>query len=190
MGDFTFYVRQGIDHLLDPTGLDHFYFIASFCLPFTWKDWRKLAWLVTAFTLGHSITLALATLGYVSVNMDLVEWLIKLSILASVLLNFWRIGRPSEGTVKTLFPVLLLFGLLHGLGFSNFLKSMLFDGEGIVLPLFGFNVGIELGQLLAVAVIMGVLALADYLFKAGKYVRLFFNGALFFLVFRLIVSAL
>ena len=167
------YIQLGIDHILDPEGLDHFYFIVSFCLLYTIKDVRKIAGLVTAFTVGHSITLALAALDKINVNPDLIETLIPITILFSCLLNYWTLLKTKENDYRApkgylIYLIILFFGLIHGLGFSNFLSAMLFEGESIVVPLLGFNIGIEVAQLVIVFVVLLILALSDRLLKLEK----------------------
>ena len=187
MGD---YVQLGIDHILDLEGLDHLYFIVSFCLLYTIQDLRKIAALVTAFTVGHSITLALAALDKISVNPDLIEMLIPITILISCLLNYWTLLRQTEYRVPKgylIYPIILLFGLIHGLGFSNFLSAMLFEGESIVTPLLGFNIGIEVAQLIIVLVVLSVLWLTDKLLKWKKAVRLVLNTAVSVMVLQMIL---
>lgn len=114
--------------------------------------------LVTAFTLGHSITLALATLRLVQVSSALVEALIPATIVATAALS-WRVGTPGhehEPVTVGRYLMAAAFGLIHGLGFSTYLRSLLGDEEGIVLPLLAFNVGLEVGQLLILGVVLGI----------------------------------
>ena len=187
MGD---YIHLGIEHIIDPEGLDHLCFIVSFCLLYSIKDVRKIAALVTAFTVGHSITLALAATDKVNVDPNLIEWLIPVTILISCLLNYWTLLKESEYRAPNgyiLYPVILLFGLIHGLGFSNFLSAMLFEGESIITPLLGFNIGIEVAQLIIVSMVLVFLWLSDKLLKWKKAVRLVLNTAVTLLVIRMIL---
>ncbi|MEM6772471.1 MAG: HupE/UreJ family protein, partial [Bacteroidota bacterium] len=118
-----YYLQLGIEHILDPEGLDHLYFIVSFCLLYTSKDLGKVAALVTAFTIGHSVTLALAALDVVQVNPSLIEALIPITILISCVHNFWILSKddkaPKQSQGYVIYGTILLFGLIHGLGFSN-----------------------------------------------------------------------
>lgn len=183
------YIQLGIEHILDPQGLDHLYFIVSFCLLYAIKDLRKIAALVTAFTVGHSITLALAALDMITVNPDLIETLIPITILISCVLNFWALLKESEYRIPKgylRYAVILFFGLIHGLGFSNFLSAMLFDGESIVTPLLGFNIGIEVAQLVIVLVILVFLSLSDRFLNWNKAIRLVLNSVITLLVVRMI----
>jgi hypothetical protein len=156
--EFLTYFRLGLAHIADLKGYDHILFVVALTSGFALRDWKRLLWLVTAFTLGHSMTLALATLGVVRVNVSLIEFLIAVTI---VLTGIYGIARTraagdvdSKGSDTTLYAMAGAFGLVHGLGFSNFLRSVLGGEESIVLPLFSFNVGLEIGQLLIVASIL------------------------------------
>ncbi|HSM08121.1 MAG TPA: HupE/UreJ family protein, partial [Gemmatimonadota bacterium] len=152
LSEFLVYLQLGFEHITDPGGLDHVLFVAV--LTATDIDRPKhLFWLVTAFTLGHSLTLALATLRVVSVGSTLVEVLIPLTIIATCVLNAatWKpSGAPSArgGRGDRLrYGLAAGFGLVHGLGFSSFLRAALGGEESILLPLFAFNTGLEVGQL-------------------------------------------
>jgi hypothetical protein len=159
-GTFAVYLRLGFDHIADPGAYDHILFIVALAAGYGLMHWRHLLVLVTAFTVGHSVTLALATLRLVSVSTALVEVLIPCTILATALFNLWEshtppeaLGRPGrQQHVK--YAMALLFGLIHGLGFSTFLRALLGEEESIALPLFSFNVGLELGQVAILAVVL------------------------------------
>lgn len=186
MGD---YIQLGIEHILDLEALDHLYFIVSFCLLYSLKDLRKIAALVTAFTVGHSITLALAALDMISVNPDLIETLIPITILISCLLNYWTLLKESEYRAPKgylIYFVILFFGLIHGLGFSNFLSAMLFEGESIITPLLGFNIGIEIAQLIIVFIVLLLLSVSDKFLDWKKPVRLVLNTGVTLMVLRMV----
>jgi hypothetical protein len=159
------YLRLGLHHIADLRGYDHILFVAALTVAYRPAEWRRLLWLVTAFTLGHSVTLALATLNLVRVNAALVETGIALTIVSSSLMAI-TLAIQSDATApaargQTLrYLLAAAFGLIHGLGFSTFLRSLLGGEESIVVPLLSFNVGLELGQLLIVAgvLVTGVVA--------------------------------
>ena len=186
-----YYIELGVNHILDPEGLDHFYFIISFCLMYTRSDIRKIAALVTAFTVGHSVTLALAALEIVVVNPDLIETLIPITILLSCILNYHSLFKQSEYRAPKgffVYPIILFFGLIHGLGFSNFLSAMLFDGENIVTPLLGFNLGIEVAQLVIVAAVLFLLSATDKLLNWNEAVRLLLNTGVTLMVIKMTLT--
>ena len=185
---FAVYLRLGFEHLLDLQGYDHILFLAGLCAAYTLTRWRELLILVTAFTVGHSLSLALATLRLVEVNTSLVEFLIPVTIVATAAINLVGARRreaaagptapgpaaPADGPPAPASPAgaaaapptarraryaaALVFGIVHGLGFSNFLRVALGDERNILVPLLSFNVGLELAQI-AVAGAITVAAL-------------------------------
>lgn len=161
MSEFQAYLQLGFSHITDSLGYDHILFIMALCTVYTLIDWKKVIILVTAFTIGHSITLALATLGFVNVNPDWIELLIPITIVITASLNFfYRVQKaglePQAKASNIRYPLALFFGLIHGLGFSNYLRTLLGKEADIVSPLLGFNVGLELGQLIIVFVILSI----------------------------------
>jgi hypothetical protein len=161
MSEFQAYLQLGFNHITDSNGYDHILFIMALCTVYTLIDWKKVIVLVTAFTVGHSITLALATMGYVTVKPDWIELLIPVTIVITACLNFfYKIPKSSfsqkEQTSSLRYPLALFFGLVHGLGFSNYLRALLGKEAEIFNPLLGFNIGLELGQLIIVLIILSV----------------------------------
>lgn len=153
------YLQLGFEHITDFNGYDHMLFLLALCAAYLYSDWKKILVLVTAFTVGHSITLALAVLNIIPVNAAWIEFLIPVTIAATAAKNLIGIPlTPSKrgGIHHPLWGGLgwglaLGFGLIHGMGFSNYLRSLL--GNELLMPLFAFNIGIELGQLLVVSII-------------------------------------
>ena len=161
MSEFQAYLQLGFNHITDSNGYDHILFIMALCTIYTLIDWKKVIILVTAFTIGHSITLALATLGFVSVDPDWIELLIPVTIVITASLNFfYKIPKGSftqkQPASTFRYPLALFFGLIHGLGFSNYLRALLGKEAEIFNPLLGFNVGLELGQLIIVFIILSI----------------------------------
>ena len=160
--EFLAYLRLGVHHIADLRGYDHILFVAALTVAYQPREWRRLLVLVTAFTVGHSITLALATLNLVRVNARLVEAGIAATIVATSLVAIAFAARaPEAGAVasrgqRARYALALGFGLIHGLGFSSFLRSLLGGEASLALPLFSFNVGLEVGQLGIVAVVLMV----------------------------------
>ena len=154
MNDLFIYVHLGFRHIIDINGSDHILFILALVIRYLAADWKKILILVTAFTIGHSITLALSTLDWVHFPVTLVELLIPLTILLTAISNLLVKDFSFTARYPIIYFFALFFGLIHGLGFSNYLKSLLGKEESIVLPLFSFNVGLELGQLLIVGIIL------------------------------------
>lgn len=174
---FSAYLSLGFDHISDLNGYDHILFIVALCAIYQLREWRKVAILVTAFTIGHSITLALVALDIIPINGALIEFLIPVTIVLTAIYNVvvhTFAGNTEEKTFnrKINFNYLfaLLFGLIHGLGFSNFFKSSVMPGqEGeFIKQLFSFNVGVELGQLVIVAFVLGASFVAMNLLKVKQ----------------------
>jgi hypothetical protein len=155
MQDFILYFNIGIRHILNWEALDHILFVAALCLRYLVKDWKKVVVLVTAFTIGHSITLALSALGLVHIATRWIEFLIPLTIVATAINNLAQktgeVEHPSRLPVIYFFA--LFFGLIHGLAFASSLLSLV-GKEGVLVPLLAFNLGIETAQLLVVAIIL------------------------------------
>lgn len=163
MSDLMAWVSLGMRHILDVRGLDHVLFLAALAAIFRPADWRAVAWVVTAFTVGHSITLALAVIGVLTLPGALIEFLIPVTIVATCVENLrhgWR-GEPATGGAWRRPLLAGVFGLVHGAGFANYLRALFIDR--VALPLLGFNIGIELGQVAALVVIGTVLVLLDRL---------------------------
>lgn len=179
MEQFAFYWKQGIHHITDLNGLDHMIFIVTLCAVFTIKEWKHLLILVTAFTLGHTVTLALSSLNVIVVNTQLVETLIPVTILLTSIYNVSQ-KHTSKKAIQFNYFLALGFGLIHGMGFSNFFRAMMMgitDGS-IAFPLFAFNVGIEIGQLFIVGIFMVLLFVFTRLFAMShKSWNLYISGA-------------
>ncbi len=165
MNNFNLFFVEGIRHITDLNGMDHILFIAALCLQYLLSDWKKLLMLITAFTLGHTLTLALSTLDIISVPSAITEFVIALTILLTAANNF-RYGQQSRHS-RYIYIMACLFGLIHGLGFSTLLKSMLGRDAGIITELFAFNLGLEVGQL----AILAVLLFISYIFVARLRIR-------------------
>ena len=160
LSEFQVFLRLGFEHIADLRGYDHILFIVALCAGYEPRHWRKLLILVTAFTVGHSITLALATLRLITINDGLVEFLIPVTIFVAGVMNILSSSPEADGLVERKraralkYFLALGFGLIHGMGFSNFLRALLGEEEGIALPLFAFNVGLEVGQICIVIAVL------------------------------------
>lgn len=162
---FAQYLQLGFQHIADLAAYDHILFIVALCAIYKLAEWKKVAILVTAFTIGHSLTLALAALDVIRFPQAWIEFLIPVTIVATAVYNLFT-RQSSENQAEGLFNrrlqwnylFALFFGLIHGMGFSNFFRALLLPGEEgqLVAQLFAFNVGVELGQLAIVAVILTI----------------------------------
>ena len=151
MQDFLFYLQLGWEHIISKDALDHQLFILALIAIFSFRDWKKVLILVTAFTIGHSLTLVLSALDVFRFPSDWVEFLIPCTIVFTALDNI-IFSKNEKKLIQLNYYLALLFGLIHGMGFANSVRMMLASEQDITLPLFGFNVGLELGQIIVVAI--------------------------------------
>jgi len=156
MNPFRIWFNIGFEHILDLNGFDHILFVALLALAFPPERWGKLLILVTAFTIGHSLSLAGSVLWHWYLPQKIVEPGIGLSILITAVYSLFKKDSPKRKADLVLYLLTLCFGLLHGLGFSYLLRSLLGQQESVFLPLVYFNLGIECGQLLIVGLLLGI----------------------------------
>jgi ABC-type antimicrobial peptide transport system permease subunit len=155
MDQFTLYFQIGREHILDfGMGLDHILFVFALAASYQLGDWKKILVLVTAFTIGHSITLALATLHIIEVRTDMVEFFIVVTIFIAAVSNLFQKAAVSDSKIQINYVYALFFGLIHGLGFSNTLRALLAKNESITTPLLAFNLGLEFGQIIIVLIFL------------------------------------
>lgn len=169
MDEFLLYVQIGLNHVLDLNGYDHILFLVALLAVFGFKDLKQVLYLVTFFTLGHTITLALSAYGVISVNIGLVEWLIPSTILITCVTNIFRASAPVKGhhwNVNLIYA--LIFGLVHGLGFSNYFRMIIGKSESKLLPLLEFALGIELAQVIIVVIFLGLYAVFSGMFNIKR----------------------
>lgn len=167
MSEFQLYFGLGTEHILDINGYDHILFVVSLCVLYTLVDWRRVLILVTAFTIGHSITLALATLQIISFDSALVEFLIPITILITAVSNLFK-SPGADHKVQMNYLFAAFFGLIHGMGFSNYLRSLIGKDSSIATPLLAFNLGIEVGQIIIVGVFLIISAIFISLFGVSR----------------------
>lgn len=169
MSTFSLYFNLGLTHILDVNGYDHILFVIALCAVYMMGDWKKILIIVTAFTIGHSITLALATLDVVNVNPELIEFLIPVTIFVTAAANIFRKQSTiRQQGVQVNYALALFFGLIHGLGFSNYLRSLLGRDESIVSQLLAFNLGLELGQIIIVIVFLTISLIVVDILQAAR----------------------
>lgn len=159
------YLKLGLEHILDPNGLDHILFLIVLAIPFSLKEWKTVLVLATAFTLGHSFTLLLSGLDIIRIYPRPVEIAIAVSIFLTAAYNLF--AAINAQYPKARYLAALVFGLIHGLGFSNFFRSIL-GGDSITLPLLCFNVGVEVAQLIVVIILLLINFLVIEIFKIQR----------------------
>jgi hypothetical protein len=170
MSEFGLYFGLGKDHILDyANGYDHILFVIALCALYIGRDWKRVLILVTAFTIGHSITLALSTLRIVNVNGELIEFLIPLTIFITAVSNLFKNENSiGDKRVELNYFFAAFFGLIHGLGFSNYLRAILGNSKSIVTQLLSFNLGLEFGQIVIVTLFMSVCFILVDLFGVNR----------------------
>ncbi|HEY9519102.1 MAG TPA: HupE/UreJ family protein [Gemmatimonadales bacterium] len=174
MSGFGVFVGLGFHHVTDLSALDHLLFLVALAASYRWADWRHLLGVATAFTLGHSITLALVVTDLVRLPTPLIEFLIPVTIVGACLANLRRPGARPSGWAR---PALAAgFGLIHGAGFANFLREM-FEGPAAG-PLLAFNLGIETGQVVILALALALLSALDRLLDLWSSSRGFAHRAI------------
>ena len=183
---FETYLELGLRHILDPKAYDHILFIIALCIIYKTAEWKRVLILITAFTIGHSLTLALSTLNYISFDPDLIEFLIPITIIISAFSNLIKQNSGFK-TQKLQYTLALIFGFIHGLGFSNYLKSLMGKEESIIAPLFAFNLGVELGQIL---IVLSTLILSYIITVLFKINRQYYVSAILILIILISIKLL
>ena len=169
LDEFWFNVQYGINHVLDINGYDHVLFLMVLSVPYLFKDWKRVLLLVTMFTLGHSLSLVLAAYDVVSINGELVEFLIPLTILIVAVYNVFTAGKSEKSTkLSVLFFSTLFFGIIHGLGFAGEFKMFIGKTESKLLPLLEFALGIEIAQIIIVFMVLFIGFLGQTVFRFSK----------------------
>ena len=180
MHPFQFYLKLGFNHIANFNGYDHILFLVVLCAVYQLKQWKKIIILVTAFTIGHSITLFLVSFDIFSIPSRYVKLLIPITIMITSLHNIRSIEKIKNSNMSKNYFLALFFGLIHGMDFSNYFKALIMSPEEIIIPLLAFNIGLEIGQFLIVFVIV----LISYVFLCVLKIKyyswnLFVSGAAF-----------
>jgi hypothetical protein len=176
MNDFLFYFKIGWQHIISPDALDHQLFILALAAIYLIRDWKQVLVLVTAFTIGHSITLYLSVKELVTISSRWVEFLIPCTIFITALSNLFQ-KKFTPKTIRINYFLALFFGLIHGLGFANTIRVALASDQTLGWGLFGFNVGLEAGQIIVVLIILTLSFIIVDLFKANRREWMLFASA-------------
>ena len=170
MSDFWIYFQIGLHHVLDINAYDHVLFLIAMTVPYAFKDWSRVLLLVSIFTIGHTIALILSVFGIVVVKVNLIEFMIPITILFTALYNLFTSGKSSKNnSISIIGFVTLFFGIIHGLGFSNYFKTILSGSpQSKLLPLGEFAIGIEAAQLIVVLVVLIISYLIQTVFRFSK----------------------
>ncbi|WP_428740983.1 HupE/UreJ family protein [Tenacibaculum sp.] len=168
MNDFIFYFKIGLFHVLDFKAYDHILFLIVLAVVYQFKQWTKVLWLITLFTIGHSLTLALSAYGILKVRADLIEFLIPLTIFVTGLMNVLTAKKASVGKENQNLFFALFFGLIHGFGFSNYFKSIIGKTSDKLFPLLEFALGVEAAQIIIVLGILLIGTLVQSIFGVNR----------------------
>jgi hypothetical protein len=188
MQDFGFYFEIGWRHIISLDALDHQLFIAALAAIYMLKDWKQVLVLVTAFTIGHSLTLALSVYDVIRFNSKWVEFLIPLTIVLTALSNLFQ-KKFTARSVRINYFLALLFGLVHGMGFANNIRFMLAGDQGLGWSLFGFNVGLEVGQIIVVLILLLLAHVVVNVFRANRREWvIFLSAAVFSLSLAMVIE--
>jgi hypothetical protein len=155
MGDLTFYLKTGWEHIISREAIDHLLFILTLSAIYLPQNRKQVLILVTAFTLGHSLTLALSVYNLVNISSKWVEFFIPCTIMLTAVFNFTQKTFTNQ-SLRLNYLLALAFGLVHGLGFAGIIRFMLASSQTIFIPLLGFNIGLELGQLVVISAILAL----------------------------------
>jgi HupE / UreJ protein len=188
MQDFSFYFGLGWEHIISWEALDHQLFIAALSAIYVLSDWKKVLILVTAFTIGHSLTLALSVMDVVRFSRNWVEFLIPCTIVITAISNLFQ-KQFTAKSIRINYFLALFFGLIHGMGFASALRPMLARDQGIGWSLFGFNVGLEVGQITVVLILLviGFIVLDIMKVKRREWV-IFLSAAVFSLAMKMAIE--
>lgn len=188
MTEFSFYFKIGWQHIINVGALDHIFFIAALAAIYMLKDWKQVLILVTAFTVGHTITLILSTKQIIEVSSDWVEFLIPCTIAFTAISNLFQ-KSFSPKAIRINYFLALFFGMVHGLAFANTLRMILAGDQSFALSMFSFSVGLELGQIL---IVLTILLLSHVIIGLMKVERrhwvIFVSAAVFSLAVQMAIE--
>ncbi|MFZ1313904.1 MAG: HupE/UreJ family protein [Chitinophagaceae bacterium] len=190
MSDFNFYFGLGWEHIMSWDALDHLLFIAALAAIYLLKDWKQVLILVTAFTLGHSLTLALSVMDVFRFPSNWVEFLIPCTIVVTAISNLFQ-KKFTTKSIRINYFLALFFGLIHGMGFANTIRFMLANDQSFGWGLFGFNVGLEAGQIVVVSTLLLVTQVLINTLKINRREWvIFLSAAIFSLALKIAIERL
>lgn len=191
MNNLSSFFVNGWNHIVDINAYDHLLFVMTLCAAFKLNQWKQILIIITAFTIGHSGTLILSALDIIPANSKIIDMLIPLTIMITAIANIVNYDKESKySDAKIKYGIALVFGLIHGLAFASNFKFMMFGGS-IILPLFAFNAGIEVGQLFIVLLFTLALSVYTKVVKGEHFKwNLFVSGAGFGIAATILLKAL
>ena len=170
MSEFWIYFNTGLRHVLDINAYDHVLFLIALTIPYAFKDWQRVLLLVTLFTVGHTMALLLSVYGLIQIKVNLVEFLIPITILITAVFHLFTAGKNSKKeSISFIALVTLFFGIIHGLGFSNYFNTILpGNATAKLLPLLEFALGIEAAQIIVVLIVLILSYIVQTVFRFSK----------------------
>ncbi|WP_339888701.1 HupE/UreJ family protein [uncultured Flavobacterium sp.] len=171
MSEFWLYFKVGINHVLDINAYDHVLFLIALMIPYAFKDWKRVLLLVSLFTIGHTMSLILSVYSVIYVNPNVIEFLIPITIIITAFYTLFSAGKNSKGNGNLSFMgvTTLFFGIIHGLGFSNYFKSILpGNASDKLIPSLEFALGIEAAQLIVVFAVLILAYIVQTFFRFSK----------------------
>ncbi len=173
MSDFSFYLELGLFHVLDWKAYDHLLFLVALSIPFSFRQFKTVFWLVTFFTLGHTVSLFISVYEIIRPPVNLIEILIPITIIVTGVSNIIN-SQKNKTNHKTGILISLFFGIIHGFGFGNYFNQISFPLESKVAPLVGFSFGVEFSQLIIVLIILiaNFLAMKTFNVQHTKYITM------------------
>ena len=167
--NFISNLQDGIYHVLHINAYDHILFLIVLTVPYLFKDWKRVLLMITVFTAGHCLTLSLATYNAISVNANVISFLIPLTILVVALFNIFTAGKKTHHTkIGLLFFMALFFGLIHGLGFADDLSNLITATENKFIAILEIALGIEIGQLIIAFIVIFLSFICQTIFRFSK----------------------
>lgn len=170
MSEFWIFFEKGLRHILNLYAYDHILFLIALTIPYAFKDWKRLLILITIFTVGHTLALLLAIFGVVIIKANLVDFLIPITVLIVAFFNLFTAGKSSkQESISVIGFVTLFFGIIHGLGFAAYFKTLIGgSSQSKLLPLSEFSLGIEASQIIVVFIVLILSYIVQTIFRFSK----------------------
>ena len=170
MSEFWIYFEIGMRHVLDIRAYDHVLFLIALTVPYAFKDWKRVLILISIFTIGHTLALLLSVYGVVTVKAHIIEFLIPITILITAIFHLFTAGKSSKNeSISIIGFVTLFFGIIHGIGFANYFKTLLSgSASDKLIPLLEFSIGIEAAQIIVVFVVLLLSYVVQTFFRFSK----------------------
>ncbi len=191
--NFGLFFKTGWEHIIDINAFDHLLFVMTLCAAFKINQWKQILIIITAFTIGHCATLVLSVFDFVPSNAKIIDALIPFTIMITAISNVVYYEKQVNSTTKINYKyiIALIFGLIHGLVFASNFKVMMMKGKSILMPLFAFNIGIEMGQIVIVGCFLMALYIYQEKIKGNHFTwNVFISGAGFGIAMTILLKAL